>query len=270
MLVREREVRRVAELHEPRGAGLVAHVDAGAVHGEVGEEQDVAGLGLHRHELLDGEAREVEAALRVVLARSREVAARRDAHAALGVGGVVEVEDRGGHPVMGVREERVVLMGRERGAVLRRLDEHLRLVQLHVRGAQDGRGDVREARVDEQPGEGGVVELGVVQVLEAGRPAHGDLGGGVPGGSSPRSRAAISSWLRSTLRSRRRPPPCAGRTRRFAGRTPRALALSAPARTPSATPRSRRSGCARARRARARSPPGRTAGRRRRTAAAGA
>ena len=56
------------------------------------------------------------------------------------------------------------------------------MVQLHVRCAQHGRGHVREAWVGEQPGEGGVVELGVVEVLERGGPAHRLLGGGIPGG----------------------------------------------------------------------------------------
>ncbi|MEE1650673.1 hypothetical protein V1260_07685 [Brachybacterium sp. J144] len=68
---------------------------------------------------------------------------------------------------------------------LRRLDEHLGVVQLHVRGAQHGRRHVGEPRIGEQPGEGGIVELGVVEVLERGGAAHRLLGCGRPGGVVP-------------------------------------------------------------------------------------
>jgi hypothetical protein len=84
------------------------------VDGQVGEEQHVTGFGGQGHGVGERDLRQVEAAFWIVLERTAQVAARDHPYAALLLGSVVEVEDGRPDPVQGVREERVVLVRRER------------------------------------------------------------------------------------------------------------------------------------------------------------
>jgi hypothetical protein len=75
------------------------------------------------------------------------------------------MDDRGDHRMVVVGKERRVLMHRERGALLRWLDEHLRVVKLDV-GADDVGGDGCKPLVDDQPRERRALKLDVVAVLQ--------------------------------------------------------------------------------------------------------
>ena len=111
------------------------------MNGQVGEEQHVPRLRGQRHRSLERYVGEVMPTLGVVLPRTLKVAARHNADAALALRRVVQVEYRGADPMMGVREERVILVQRERRAVLRRFHEQFGVVQLYVRHSQHGCGD---------------------------------------------------------------------------------------------------------------------------------
>ena len=132
---------------------------------QVVEEEDVARLRRHRLAVLERHLQRVALARR--LERALPVRARDDTQAPVLQVGVVEVDARGEHRVPLVREVRVVLVHRERRSLLRRLDQHLRVVELHVRPDQR-RQDRRQPRVARGAREGGVVVLHVVEALQDG------------------------------------------------------------------------------------------------------
>jgi hypothetical protein len=76
------------------------------------------------------------------------VAARHDTQAALLDRGIVEMNDHRDHRMVLVREVGIVLVHRKRRAVLRRLDEHLRMMQLDVR-TDDAPSDAHQSWIDE-------------------------------------------------------------------------------------------------------------------------
>lgn len=126
-------VRGVAVLEQHVAPVAVARVQAGPVNRQVVEEQHVACLGRARRAAGNRILLVIEIIHPDMLQRTFLVRARDQADAPVLFVGIVQMDAGRHHRMLQMREIGIVLVQREGAAFLRRFDEHLAVVQLHVR-----------------------------------------------------------------------------------------------------------------------------------------